>query len=479
MPQGGPRNIIKSPITARLINAIVSILAAIIFVRFLPPLEVGIYYFLAAMVYVLVNFTNGISSAISSLISEETRTGELFSLGVVLHLIYMFLLVTVFYSGFQIIHRYMLFIHFTHMYAVIGAIAGVGLFRVASYLYTYKEETSAWANTGRAILTLSLQLFFIFGLWGTEWLIASIGFSSVIAFIWVWIVRLRVLPRLPSFRVIRETISSAKFTVPVSFISNIHGRVDVIILAVFVSIPEAGAYEAIYRLLLPGLFVASSISGLIEIDPDKELPKLEIRRKISRAMGLSGVIAIPYFFNSIAIPSELLSIPFGIGFLHGTAIEQPWVFLIVIAFALILTTYREPFNKTLKQLNRNKTLLLIQFTALVINIPLSIYLARIFGGTGVVLATVIIETIFVISYEVSAYYFFDGFIIPRMIMDQIISGVIMFFLVKSVALVIDINTGLELSAILILGLVSYLTSLAIISRDFRIYVKNFLQSVQG
>jgi O-antigen/teichoic acid export membrane protein len=461
-------------LVAKFALAVLGFAGIVYFYRELGQEIIGVYYTVLAGAKVSSQVPGGVSTAIQKRVSEVTTDDdEYLGLG--------FAVVGVL-SGLAavgvVVFRPLLAPHVespAHLVGGVAIFASLSLFSLTNRFYSGIGHPGAsfWTDTVRSAVTLAAQVALVLLGWqefGLIW-----GFVLATAVTGVGIVFLaRIRPRLPSRKVVDRTAAFAKWSVPNAFTANLYQRVDVLILAALVGSAAVGVYEPALRLTIPALFVASSIgdsltvkaSGLTSLDRD-------VLDDMENSMSYAGLLALPIFFGALAVPEALMRTVYG-----PTAVEGALALVGLAAFQ-VFNAYRLPFDKVVNGMDRPRLQFGVGTFTLLVNVPLAVALAGPYGLEGVVAATLIAEVVrFLVYQAVSWRWIWGETVFTRPMLEQVVSGAVMFGVVEFVtAGPVRITSWFWLLVVVGVGGASYFATLLAISPHFKLTVRNVLADV--
>lgn len=459
-------------ITGKILLTVISVLTVIILARTLGPSDLGIYFISLALAFLSTMFPKGFSTAIRKRANESNEDlHEYFTLGLFVAILYsIFFSVFLYFIGPQI-RLIFSYLTYWNIMAIGAIVLSTSVFHVTTDVYAAQVNDgvtvllSGFKNT----LALIIQIILIYIGLGVAPLLFAFAGATLVSAIAISIYG-DLNPKVPTLHDIKHTIKFAKWSIPTSFITHLYGKVDIFIIGAMGTTVALGLYEASYRMLIPGLLIAAASSRALSASKkgDANYSTGEIEATLEESAGLTGLIAIPLFFIALVMPTALLEIPLGQSFTQDFTV---WPYIVGLSLMFVFTAYREPFNVAFRALKRPKLIIGTQTGLLILNIPLSIYLVTLFGGVGAVIGTTIIELFAVLIYQFLAMKYFQGWVVPRMALDQIFAGFVMFIIAKAFVFIYPVvNT--TLFVIVFMGAFAiYFSLLGLISSDFRDYVR--------
>lgn len=329
---------------------------------------------------------------------------------------------------------------------------------------------ATWVDAARSYLTLPLQLGFVlygFGAAGMAYGLAGASLLVVPALLHY----ADVLPTVPTRETIRSVWTYAKYSIPSNFFGTVYGRFDVLLLGFMLTPAAAGQYEVAAKLTLPATFVAvTAASGLMSRVSNYHSQDKDVEPDISNTLAFTSILSIPIFFGALAIPEPLIVTFYG-GKYTGAA-----PLLVGLALYQIVRSQTEPLIQSVNGLDMPEVNMRLSFATLAVNVVLGVALVYFVGAVGVVVATVVAESL---RYGVLAFLLKrrlpDLTLFPRTLLEQVGMGAVMFVVVAGANRVVAVRSWLDLSALLILGAGVYGLGLLAISDQLRHTIASVLR----
>lgn len=324
---------------------------------------------------------------------------------------------------------------------------------------------AAWIDTVRSSLTFPLQLAFVllgFGAAGMAYGL-SVATLLVVPLLWRFI---DGRPTLPTRDTLHGLWSYAKYSITNSFVGKAYDRFDVLLLGFLLTPAVAGYYEVAFKLTLPATFVMTTASnGLMARVSYKHSQDEAFAEDVSNTLSFASVLAIPMLFGAIALSEQLVVT------LYGPEYAGAATFLIGLALYQLIRTQQGPLSRTIAGIDRPDINTVLSILTLVLNVILGIGLTLELGGIGVVIATVIAESV---RYIVSAAYVHRTLptivLLPRTLLEQMGASVVMFGVIVSLQWIIPIQRWYHLIIVVGIGAVVYGIVLLIASRKLRVTI---------
>lgn len=424
----------------------------------------GQYRTVTAAAFVVVQFSEGVGSAIKKRVSEvETAPPAFLTFGLVVH------------AGVSVLTLAVLLLvrPFAVSYFGTPELAGgvvlvtgtLGLFTVLSgYLSGIGYPARAtWFDTVRSVATLAGQVGLI--LWGLDSFgaVAGLAVGTVVTAGLVWL-SIRAPLVVPTADVARRTLSFARHDVPTNLLSNFYKSADPLLIRLFAGASGVGYFTLAAQLVMPASMFASSISNPLSVrSSGVDSVGRDVRPDLVNAVAYTGLLAIPIFFGAVAIGEALLSS----GVFGESFDSAPGALLAGLALYQVSNSYRTPIEAALHGIDRPETVFRVNLGVTVAYVPAAVGLGSLYGAVGVVAGTVFAEALRVIAYQLIARHRFGGTVLPRPVFEQIVAGAVMFGIVEYLGSALPIGRPLPLLGTVGVGGVVYFLCLATISRHFR------------
>lgn len=459
---------------AKMVQAAFGFAGAIIFARVLGPTGFGGFYLLLSLVELSKRPINGVSTAIQKRYAEANSPREelvgtlvwtsLVALGIVTVGVFTFEHTLVSYTGIQSapILFVILFAAVANFPAYQNLLTSIG-----------KLGVQTWIDTVRSVLTFAGQLLLVLLGYGAAGM--AIGLS-VGTFILLPLSHyyLRRLPRMPSKGTIRSVWTFARYSVPSIVVGKAYDRFDILLLGVLATPALAGQYEVAYKLTIPATFIAGLAgSGMMAKISDLHSREESVEQHITNTLAFSSLFAIPMFFGAMAMPRTTIVT------VYGPEYRAAALLLIGLLLFRVISSQTSVLGNVVNGLNLPEYQLQASTIALAINIPLGIVLYFEMGALGVVVATVVAETLrYALMYRVIRRRI-GATLLPRALLEQLVAGGIMFVIVEFSRQSIIVRSWIEFGLLVAIGVAVYFGVLFALSQHFRITVRSVLGQALG
>ena len=450
-------------LAGKMAQAATGFAGVVVFARVLGPTSFGGFYFLLTLVFVADRPMRGAAQALRKRYSEtDADKRELFGTVLLVDLaLWAVAAVGVWLFGEQLTTQ-------TNVpnapLVFFELILAVSLFFPVQQMLAAEGWVSkqTWNDTLRSLLTLPLQLGFVLLGFGA----AGMGYGLAGATVLVVPVALyftRVRPTLPSRETLRSMWEYARYSVPIAVLGKTYSQLDILLLGALVTTGAVGNYKIAFQLTVPASFLYGVVaSGFMPKISNRHSKGRPINEDVSNAVSFVSLLSVPIFFGALALPEALVVT------LFGEQYASAELFLVGLALYQVSRSQAVVQRKTLNGIDRPDIGLRVDAAALALNVVLGVWLVLTHGPVGVVVATVIAETV---RYAGAAYYvsrLVDGVtFLPRTLFEQVVAGVAMFAVVELVSTYVGITSWVWLSLVVAVGAAVYGLVLVTISPQVR------------
>jgi O-antigen/teichoic acid export membrane protein len=157
---------------------------------------------------------------------------------------------------------------------------------------------------------------------------------------------------------------------------------DIVILGTFVSSAEVGVYQVATRVVLLGTMVTPALTASLSprvADAWRRNDRAALQEQYRALTGWTFRLSLPILVVILVFPQQILSV-FGGGFDDGQVVI--WWLMI----GAVVETLSAPSAVTLNQANRNRVNMVINISALTLNLALNFMLIPMYGITGASIA---------------------------------------------------------------------------------------------
>lgn len=456
--------------SANVIQAGFGFVGTIVFARILGPTSFGGYYFLLSLIFLVNRPIWGIGTAAKKRFSEENSSGsEIVGAITVINVALVILATTVIF-GTNILEGQTNVPSESLMFVIVlGAIIFFFPFQMlvgASGM----PARATWIDTFRSVLTLPAQLGFVLA--GFDAAGMGYGLATATALtIPITYFSVSIRPSIPSIKTFRSLWDFAKYSIPGAFVGKAYDRFDIILLSTILGTGLAGQYEVANKLTIPALFFSGAItSGLMPKISSLHSKAKNPTTDISNALSYASIIAIPIFFGSLALAQRIIVTVYGSEY----AIAAPY--LIGLALYKVVSSQTSIYRSTLSGLDKPDANLRFSTLALIVNVILGVALVVVIGGIGIVIATIVAETIqylgtmYLVKKELPAIT-----VLPKTLLKQLGSGLVMYFVVFPVSRVLVLNALPIVVFVVGVGVFVYSAMILAISPSLRVTARGIYQ----
>lgn len=369
---------------------------AIILTRSLSPSEVGVYYFIYAIVLLLTQVDLGMGEAVRNRVSAGVGKQARY-----------------FWSGILL----------TGCYALGVGILTVGVGRLAEGVLTrgiFVEITQPMlalaflAFVGKGTLKLSQMYLAGLGYPGrADWFGAALpstitaGLSLVVAqFLGGGVVELLgvlvgsyclstclillaaqpPLPERPTLETMRSLLRFARWSIPNAVFNDFYHQFDTFLLGFLVGAVSVGYYDASVRMVTLGFAVSFGLGAATSVHVSgrrsQNLPVEPVLRSVTEA---AAIATFP-----LVVGFALIGDAFLIGF-YGPEYELAFYYLVGIAIQQVLQGYRVTFEGFFEGLDVPRRNFRASLVAVGVNLVTAVPLVLWLGGIGVVVSSIIAD----------------------------------------------------------------------------------------
>ncbi|WP_396612634.1 lipopolysaccharide biosynthesis protein [Haloferax sp. S1W] len=450
---------------AKFATLLVGFVGSIIFARLLGPAGYGAFFLALSLVEIVEKGAQGWASASKKRFSEDVT--EEYRKKVVGGAIAG--LITILFAG--VVVTWLFSDHLEAYTGVEGTTIPVILLIIAMVSYTtFKELLDARglvgiSNWGEALQTLfafPIQLGLVIAGFGVTGMLFgySIGFFLVIPIIVYYV---GVHPAIPSTDVVSRIWSFAKYSTPSGLLGRVYTRVDVIILGLLLGQAAAGYYEAAYRITIPATFVSAvAAPALMSRTSNLSSRNEAFSDDVRNTLSYSSILALPIFFGALVLSNELVVT------IYGPEYAQAALLLVGLAFYRVVSSQLEVLLNVIQGVDRPDIFLRLSVVTIAVNVPLGVVLTLEFGPIGVVISTIIAESMrYVGSLNFVRNWVDISDLLPKQIGQQVVASAVMAATVWTALRFLTVRAWPVLVFLLALGAVVYATVLLAVSVQHR------------
>lgn len=322
--------------------------------------------------------------------------------------------------------------------------------------------TATWTDALRSYLTLPLQIgFVLYGLGAAGMAYGLAGASLLVVPLLLHYIGVSLA--IPTRETVRSLWEYARYSIPSNFFGTVYDRFDILLLGLMLTPAAAGQYEVAAKLTLPAVFVATTAaSGLMSRVSNLHSQGENVEPDISNTLAFASILSIPIFFGALAIPKPLVVTIYGGEYAAAASL------LVGLALYRVVRTQSAPMVQAVNGLDIPDVNMRLSFVTLVLNVVLGVVLVYLFGAIGVVVATVVAESLrYVVLSLLLKRKLPNLTLFPRTLLEQIGMGAAMFVVVAVAHSVVTVRSWLDLTLLLALGAGVYGLGLLAISGQLR------------
>lgn len=450
-------------VVGRVVTALVAFLGSILLARVLGPEAYGTFYLLMAIVAFLDNPVTGWATACRKRLTETGfPSGEAIGstlVSIVLSSLGVFVvawLASPFIQGFTGSSNGWLLLSVLFV--------GMVAYHTSNEVLksTGKFGASTWIEASRDTIRVPAQAALVLVGFGVAGMVGGMILANlVVAPVVLYLIGIR--PRLPSWGAVRDIWSYARFSIPGGIVGTAQQRIDHILLGFLVGPAVVGNYEVALKLTIPAMFVAGvAQSGLMGRISNLRSRGEDFSTDVQNNLAYASMLGIPLFFGALTMAEPVVVT------LYSNQYAAAAPFLVGLALFRLFRTQKAILVSTINGLDKPDLNLRVSTVVFAINLVLGVGLLFAIGPIGVVIATVVSE---VIAYGVRAYFVRSLVpsvrLVPRPLLEQITSGVVMAAVVFAARLTLPLATWPYVALVVGLGVVTYFATLMSISHPFR------------
>ncbi|MFD1633362.1 flippase [Haloplanus ruber] len=453
-------NLAKSSIlifSARVCKAAIGFLAVTVFSRELGASPLGTYYpFLALLGIIGLPANLGIRQATKKRISEGNDKSAYLGTGLILKSAIVFAISGILWFSGTYINKF-LGANLAQLVVITLIIDQLGRFSISILHGELRVGETAILEVIRPLSWLVVGYFLYLRGYGVYALVYGYLVGTILASMVGWW-KVSVSIGRPTVEHARSLFDYARFSAISSVGGYFYSWTDVGILTLFVvwgigvTRADIGAYENAWRLSLVTMLFGKSIATALfpqisRWDADDATDRIE--SAIPTALLPSLLLVIPAFVGTLILSKDLLRILFGPEF------TVAWLALIVLAAGKIPQSLHTLLSRSLNAIDYPDLAAYAAISSALLNMIFNIVLIWQFGIVGAAIATV---GSFMINTILHAHYlnqFLDIELPLREAIWSVVASAAMGIGVYGARLMIELNSIIQLLAIIVLGVIIY------------------------
>lgn len=432
-------------------GSIISFGGYILFARQLQAAELGIFFLFQMVVSLVAVPANlGRGNAVIKKISENNRPSTVFATSIIYLIISNILVFIVVLVAKEYINKYI------GVSVALLVVAGVllhslytlpinvlkGELRVGETAEINLIQKLIWISTGVVLIQHGL------GAYGLIYaLLVSYAIGAIVA-----VYKISIQIGTPSLQAAKSLFNYWKYTT-VSYVdSQIYNWADIAVIGLFLSQTNVGVYEIAWRVTTVVILLSTAIEQIIlpQISSweSSDLHK-NIQELFPNAILASVFLVIPSFFGVLLLSTEILTIIFGSEYAAGS------LALIILVFSKLVESVDRIVKNFLEGLNLPNLRMRAVGVSIPLNIVLNLIFVQQFGIVGAALAT----TLAFSSSTILTYHYLTENIDVKMPYREIawciLSGIGMSIILQYVQSVVQIDTVIGLTIMIMTGAITY------------------------
>lgn len=246
---------------------------------------------------------------------------------------------------------------------------------------------SAWSVLANAFSTLSFQLTFLLAGFAATGVLLGRAVGAVLlvpAYVYV----IGTSPSLPSSRTLQSFWNFAKYSIPSDLFGRLYDRLDIFLLGVLLSPTVAGYYEAAWKIATPGIVIAEvGASGLMAKVSANDAAGESSKHEVESLISFTSVVAIPLLCGAVVLADMLIPVVYGTEYLPATSL------LVGLCVYQVIRSQTLPLIGVISGLDRMRATMWLSAITVSVNALLGVGLTLTIGPIGVVLSTIVAETV--------------------------------------------------------------------------------------
>lgn len=447
---------------AKFTMAVAGFVGTIVFARLLGPVGIGGYYLLITVIRLSNRPIGGLSSAVQKRLSEsDFKTGEAMTI------------ITFAALGWTTLNTIAAFFFRERLESFVGFDDAVLAFSVLlgtlNLFILYQGALSAtgrigwtrWIDAFRSYLTFPAQIAFVWLGFGA----AGMAYGEAIATVVLLFPLLHASTTFdrPTWETARSLWKYAKYSIPNRYLSRVYSELDILILGILLTETAAGHYGVAFRLSIPAMFIAMvASSGLFSRVSNLRSKGEPIAEDIHNTLSFTSLFAIPMLFGGAVLDRQLVVT------LYGSEFGPAAPLLTGLLVYQLIRTQSSPLEKVVGGLDRPNVVTRVYVVLLAANVVTGVGFTLWLGAIGVVIATILAETLRYVGLAVYLRRERPTFpIFPRALIAQLFSGLLMAAVLIGLETTVRIDSWLVLGSLVGGGAVVYFAVLFALSHRFR------------
>lgn len=460
------------------VGFLISLFYTILLVRILPQVEVGLFFFYLAVVFLFIQITKGIGAAVRKRVSStddiELRQEYLWSSFSILVPVLSAISLGLFTFAYFIAPYSPIEISTTGVLVVIITTIAVSVMEISRFYLSgtgspgLAERYRVFIGKGSMILLIILVYLYP----SAELALLLRGLSFLLS----GFVMLCYSPcnfTSPTKDRIFEILHFSKWSIPTHLLNDFYHRWDTLLLGVMVGAVSISHYDSSVRLatvgfpLMLGISTAANVklSGLYESNE----PFNKTFEKLLTATSLVAYPVLLVFFFSGELILEILYGPEYVaaaGMLLGIAVQQ------------VFQGYRFQFEALFNSCDVPHKTTKTSALSVLVNLITAPFLVLEFGAIGVIYSTLLAEVVRIATYEYQAYLHTNEVFLHKALLLQPALLIILGLILQVIHMMADL-TGYTTLACSIIAVGMFYILLYVLSEQTRTILSEAKQEVIG
>lgn len=447
---------------AKFTMAVAGFLGTIAFARLLGPVGIGGFYLLMTVVGLANRPIAGLGGAVQKRLSEtDFKSGEAMTITTAVALVWTVVSIG---AAYLFSERLISLVGFDDAVPAFGVLLGtLNLFILyqAAVSATGRIGWTRWIDAFRSYLTLPAQLLLVWIGFGAAGM--AYGESIATGLLLIPLLHATSAFERPTWETARSLWEYAKYNIPNKYLSRAYSELDMLILGALLTQGAAGHYGVALRLSTPAMFIAMVAgSGLFARVSNLRSKGEPIAEDINNTLSFASLFAIPMLFGAIVLDRQIVTT------LYGTEFGSAAPLLIGLLVYQLVRTQSDTLEQVVGGLDRPNVVTRVYVVLFLVNVMTGVGFTIWLGAIGVVLATVLTESL---RYGGLAIYLrreqLSFTLVSRSMITQLFSGLLMGIILYTIETIVRIDSFTSLGILITLGATVYFTVLLVISHHFR------------
>ena len=341
------------------------------------------------------------------------------------------------------------------------------------YSGTGKIGVLTWVDTVRSVLTFPLQLVLVLTGLGAAGMVYGLSAATYLT-IPITFYLIRVKPAIPSSETFASLWKYAKYSILNGFMGKAYSRYDVLLLGYLISAAAVADYEVAFKLTVPAMFVADLVgSGLMARVSNKQEKGMEVATDITNSLAFASILSIPIFFGAVVLSEQIIVTAYGAKYITAAPL------LIGLALYQVIRAQRVVLTDVVNGLDLPNMTMKIGLIILLLNVIVGYVLTLYIGAMGVVIATVVSESLMYLGFSIVVKSQVpQSQIMTYSLLHQLFAGFAMAAVIGVAHVYLSVGSYVDLLMLVMLGAIVYSLILTVLSEQVRTTVNSVFSSVK-